>query len=162
VSLHFSGHGNRASGLEWNGVPQFLGRQICRSPAISASLIKLQHDVANIDSFFLKACCTLTTGRELHASGIRVVVELCAGKLPSLMKRLAILQSFYEFSCPASGQYSTAFETACTEQWGALLEARPCLLQTGSGLKFWNGKKLVTSADKHLHSLVPVEPKPTL
>jgi hypothetical protein len=76
---------------------------------------------------------------------------------------------FYELSCGASGQYATAFATACTELSGALKEeeARPCLLQTGSGQegrKIWDsdGKKLVTIADEHLHLLVPVEPTPTV
>jgi hypothetical protein len=73
VSLHFSGHGNRRSGgLQWNGVPgerilQISGDQL-------ANLIKLQDAVANIDSFFLNACCTLETGLELHAIGVRVVL----------------------------------------------------------------------------------------
>ncbi len=41
----------------------------------------------------------------------------------------------------------------------------PCLLQTGSGreesVQIWNGTELVTIAHELLHSLVPVEPKPT-
>ena len=74
----------------------------------------------------------------------------------------------YELSYQASGQFATAFETAWTELLSGALEkqkARPCLLQTESGQeerKIWNGKKLVTIADEHLHSLVPVEPKPIL
>jgi len=51
-----------------------------------------------------------------------------------------------------------AFQTACTELSGALLEetARPCLLQTGSGrepsVQIWNGTELVTIANELLHS----------
>jgi hypothetical protein len=164
VSLHFSGHGHRASGsLDWNGGPgetkmQISGHQL-------AKLIELQDTVANVDSFFLNACCTLTTGLELHAIGVRVVVCWQTKVYDSTARVFA--KRFYQLSCQASGQYAKAFETACTELLSGALKkqkARPCLLQTGSGQderKIWDGNKLVTIVDEHLHLLVPVEPKPT-
>jgi serine/threonine protein kinase len=154
VSLHFSGHGNRDSGrLEWNGVPGKTKMQISGDQL--QELIKLQDAVANIDSFFLNACYTLTTGLELHAIGVRVVV-CWQTSVPDETARVFATR-FYELSCLASAQYATAFKTACTELSGALKKekARPCLLQTGSGreesVQMWNGKKLVTIA----HELLP-------
>jgi hypothetical protein len=166
VSLHFSGHGNRDSGtLKWNGVAGQTKMQISGDQL--AELIKLQDAVANIDSFFLNACYTLTTGLKLHAIGVRVVLCWQTSVKDSMARDFT--KRFYELSCGASGQYATAFATACTELSGALKEeeARPCLLQTGSGQegrKIWDsdGKKLVTIADEHLHLLVPVEPTPTV
>ena len=75
VSMHFSGHGDAsAGGLCWHG---FAGRwqkemQIRGKPL--TFLIKRSDVVHKIDSFFLNACCTLATGLELLAVGIRVVV----------------------------------------------------------------------------------------
>ena len=156
VSLHFSGHGHGASGsLNWNGGPgetkvQISGNQL-------ANLIKLKDAVANIESFFLNACCTLATGLELHAIGVRVVVCWQTTVYDRTARDFA--KRFYQLSCQASGQYAMAFETACTELAGALKKekARPCLLQTGSGqeesVQIWNGRELVqTIAHELLHS----------
>jgi hypothetical protein len=157
VSLHFSGHGDGRSGsLCWHGVAgrrqkemQIRGKQL-------ATLIKLKDAVAHIDSFFLNACCTLATGLELHAIGVRVVVCWQSPVTDRTARDFAT--RFYELSCRDSGQYAKAFETACNEMSGALLEARPCLLQTGSGqperpgVQIWNGTELVPIADELLHS----------
>ena len=157
VSLHFSGHGDgRRGSLCWHGAAgrrqkemQIRGKQL-------ATLIKLNGTVENIDSFFLNACCTLSTGLELHANGVRNVVCWQTPVTDATARDFAL--RFYELSCRASGQYAKAFETVCNEMAGDLFEARPCFLEASSGqgeqsgLKMWNGEEVVQIDEELLNS----------
>jgi hypothetical protein len=164
VSLHFSGHGGE-SGLYWHGALKNKEKQI-RGKEL-ARLVQLHSGaVEKIDCFFLNACCTLSTGLELHKIGVRVVVCWQTTVRDSTARDFA--RRFYDkvdLSVREPGQHATAFEMVCVEMSDVLSNDWPCLLQTGSGreesVQIWNGTELVTITHELLHSLVPVEPKPT-
>jgi hypothetical protein len=138
VSLHFSGHGKADSGVDWKGRSQ--GGVQTPSGTQIANLIKVNLSVAKIDSFFLNACCTLTTGLKLHAIGVRVVVCWDSKVEDPTARDFAF--RFYELSCRDSGQYAEVFKIVCNEMKKG--HARPCLLQTGgAGVQIWDGEKLV-------------------
>jgi hypothetical protein len=164
VSLHFSGHGGE-SGLYWHGAlknkeKQIRGKQLARLVQLHSGAVE------KIDCFFLNACCTLPTGLELHKIGVRVVVCWQTTVRDSTARDFA--RRFYDkvdLSVREPGQHATAFEMVCVEMSDVLSNDWPCLLQTGSGreesVQIWNGTELVTITHELLHSLVPVEPKPT-
>jgi hypothetical protein len=161
VSLHFSGHGGEF-GLFWHGAlknkeKQIRGKQLAR-------LVQLRDAVEKIDCFFLNACCTLSTGLELHKLGVRVVVCWRTTVRDSTAREFAT--HFYDnvdLSVRAPGQHAKAFEVVCNEMSDVLSEGDewPCLLQAKEtpGVQIWNGRdrELVTIAHERLHSLVPVD-----
>jgi hypothetical protein len=155
VSLHFSGHGN-ASGLYWHGAfknkeKQIRGKELARLVQLHSGAVE------KIDCFFLNACCTLSTGLELHKIGVRVVVCWQTTVRDSTARDFA--RRFYDKvdrSVREPGQHATAFEMVCVEMSDVLSNDWPCLLQTGSGreesVQVWNGTELVTIAHELLHS----------
>eukprot|EP00802_Teleaulax_amphioxeia_P001956 Tamp_01958.p1 GENE.Tamp_01958~~Tamp_01958.p1 ORF type:complete len:1448 (+),score=382.62 Tamp_01958:367-4344(+) len=158
VSLHFSGHGDANSGgLCWHGAAgrrqkemQIRGKQL-------AKLIEIHGAANKIACFFLNACCTLATGLELQAVGVRVVVCWQTPVTDAAARDFAT--RFYELSFRAPGQYAKAFAQVCNEQSGALSDARPCLLQAISGhgdeqpgANMWNGEEVVAIAEDLLRS----------
>ena len=166
VSMHFSGHGDASSGgLCWHGVAGRRQKEMQIRGKPLARLIKCFDVVHKIDCFFLNACCTLATGLELHAVGVRVVVCWQTPVTDATARDFAL--RFYHHSCLAHGKYDEAFEIVCLEQSGALSEARPCLLQASSrqaqlsDVKMWNGEEVVAIAEELLqspHFLQPVMP----
>jgi hypothetical protein len=144
VSLHFSGHGG-ARGLCWHGPSrkknkEILGKQLAR-------LVQVYDAVDKIDCFFLNACCTQSTGLELHKIGVRVVVCWQTTVRDSTAREFA--RRFYDkvnLSVRAPGQHAKAFEMVCVEMSDVLSNEWPCLLQASSGQEQsgvkmrWNGE----------------------
>jgi hypothetical protein len=155
VSLHFSGHGG-ARGLCWHGPSrkknkQILGKQLGR-------LVQVYDAVEKIDCFFLNACCTQSTGLELHKIGVRVVVCWQTTVRDSTAREFA--RRFYDkvdLSVRAPGQHATAFEMVCVEMSDVLSNEWPCLLQASSGQEQsgvkmrWNGEvvEAIEIPDRH-------------
>jgi hypothetical protein len=154
VSLHFSGHGG-ARGLCWHGPSRKKNEQILGKRL--AKFVQLYDAVEKIDCFFLNACCTQSTGLELHKIGVRVVVCWLTTVRDSTARDFS--KRFYEMvdlSVRVPGQHAKAFEKVCVKLSDVLSNEWPCLLQTGSGreesVQVWNGTELVTIAHELLHS----------